>query len=226
MENRFKPEKRSKKESLLPYGPVVTISRMYGCPAKRIAAMLTSAINQIVENNKSQEKWTLLGKEILEQSAKELHLKPDLIKEIANTHGQGLIDDILLSFTNKYYPGDIKVKHTIGDIINEYAIRGKVVMVGRGGVALLRDVKKSVHIKITAPLEWRINDVSKRYMITLDEAERRIKEIDLKRDHLRKFFAGKKIDDSVFDIIFNYYTCTEEEIISCTIKLMEKRDMI
>ena len=188
--------------------------------------MLSTALNQVEFQRHGKDRWSWIGKEIMEQSAQELHLKPDLIKDIANTQEKGLIDAILLSFTHKYYPVDIKVKKTIGDVIKEFAYRGKVIIVGRGGVSLLRDTPKSLHIKITAPLEWRINDVSRRYMVSLEEAEKRIKEIDQKRDHLREFFADRKIDDTAFDIIFNYYSCTEQEIIDCILKVMEKRDMI
>jgi len=226
MEKRLKPETHNEKKVITPIGPVVTISRVYGCPAKKLAGMLSSALNQIEFQRHTRDRWSWIGKEIMEQSAQELHLKPELIREIANTHEKGLIDDILLSFTNKYYPGDLKVKKTIGEVIKEFAHKGKVIIVGRGGVSLLRDVKKSLHIKLTAPLEWRVNDVSRRYMITLEEAEKRIKDIDQKRDHLREFFAGRNIDDTAFDVIFNYYTCTEHEMIDCIIKMMEKRDMI
>ncbi len=226
MEKRLKPERRIEKKSNIPLGPVITISRVYGCPAKKLAGMLSSAINQRVYQNHSDKIWSWVGKEIMEQSAKELHLKQDLIKDIADNDEKGLIDDILLSFTNKFYPGDIKIKKTIGDIIKEYAKKGHFIIVGRGGVSLLQNVKKSIHIKLTAPMEWRINDVSKRYMISLDSAAKKIKDIDQKRDYLRTFFANDNADDIIFDAIFNYYSCSEEEIIDCIIKMMENRGML
>ncbi len=225
MEKRLKPEGHPEKKTTVPLGPVITISRDYGCPAKRLAGMISSAINQYGYQHQLTEKWSWVGKEIMEKSAKELRLKPDLIKNIANKDDQGMIDDILLSFTNKYYPGDIKIKKTIGDIIKEYAKKGRIIIVGRGGVALLKNVKKSIHIKITAPIEWRINDISKRYMITMAEAEKRIKEVDQHRDHLRTFFANGQIDETAFDVVFNYYSCSEDEIVECILKMMEKRGM-
>lgn len=206
-------------------GPVVTISREYGCPAKKLAVMLTSALNKIGAQNGSAQ-WYWVGKEIMEQSAKELHLKAQLVNKIVSAEETGIIEDILLTFSNKYYPGDLKIKKTIGEIIKVYAATGRVVIVGRGGVSICRNIKNSFHIKLAAPLQWRINDVSRKQNISLGEAEKKIKLIDHKRELLREHFAGKRQDDTVFDVIYNYMTCSEHEILRSALKIMEFREMI
>lgn len=229
LENRFTPEHHQSPAKAVKktYGPVVTISREYGCPAKKLASELANRLNEMEQKKRGSNPWIWIGKEIMERSANELHLKPELIRDVANKDHTNVIDDILLAFSNKYYPGDLKIKKTIGEIIREYAKIGRVIVVGRGGVAICRDMPKSLHIKLFAPFEWRVNDVSKRQMITLEEAEKRIKDIDHKRELLRDFFSGnKKFDDTMFDIIFNYYTCSEEEILEGIIKMMEMRDLI
>ncbi len=226
MKRRFKPEGVFDKKIHNNISPVVTISRDYGCPAKRLARILTSALNRIEKNNYSKNHWQWIGKEILDESAKELNLKSDMVQDIVNKEEGGVVDDIVMSLAHKYYPGDQKVKKTIGEVIKSFAEKGHVIIVGRGGVSITRDLPNSLHIKIQAPLEWRINDVCKNHMISLTEAKKKIQTIDLQRELIREFFEGRKFDNSAYDVILNYMTLDEEDIISTIIRLMESKDLI
>ena len=226
MKKRFNYESPVSKKPLIKLGPVVTISRDYGCPAKRLAGMLSSALNRVELENYSQKRWQWISKEILDESSKELNLKPTLVREVANKEQDGVVNDIVKSLSYKDYPGDIKIKKTIKEVIRTFAEQGHVIIVGRGGVSITRDIPNSLHIKIQAPLEWRINDVSKKQMISLSEAKKKILHIDDQRSQLRDYFGGKKVDNNAFDVIFNYLTLDEEDIIATIIRLMESRDII
>ncbi len=226
MKDRFKPETALSKKNHTKGGPTVTISREYGCPAKRLAGMLSSELNRREIENYSKHRWQWIGKEILDESARELNLKSDVIREVANKEESGVVGDIVMSLSHKYYPGDQKVKKTIGEVIRSFAVQGHVIIVGRGGVSITRDIPDSLHIKIMAPLEWRINNVSKNHMVSLAEAKKKIQTIDANRIKLCEFFEGSKIDNSAFDVILNYMTLDEEDIITTIIKLMESKDLI
>lgn len=207
-------------------GPVVTISRAYGCPAKNLASMLTDQLNAMVPKSNESKKWQWVGKEIMEDSARELHLNNKFITSIADAEKIGILNDILLTLSNKYYPGDMKIKKTIGEIVKSYANRGHIIIVGRGGVSICQEFKNALHIKLIAPIEWRINYLSKKHRISTDEAEKQIKEIDHKREKMRDFYVGTKTDDTIFDIIFNYYSCSEEEITKTIISMLQYRHLM
>lgn len=226
MKNRFKDESIHLAKNSSKAGPVVTISREYGCPAKRLAGMLSSALNRIELENYSKNRWQWIGKEILDASAKELNLKPTMVREVVNKEQYGVVDDIVKSLSHRYYPGDIKIKKTLGEVIRSFAEQGHVIIVGRGAVSITRNIQNSIHIRITAPLEWRINDVSKKQMISLAEARKKILQIDSQREMIREFFVGKKVDNYEFDLIFNYMTLDDEDIIAVIIRLMESRNLI
>lgn len=226
MKNRFSSEVGFPKKSNSKTGPVVTISREYGCPAKRLAGMLSSALNRMELERYSKHQWQWIGKEILDESAKELKLKPGMIREVANKEDSGVVDDIVMSLSHKYYPGDHKIKKTMGEVIRSFADQGHVIIVGRGGASITRDISDSLHLKIQAPLEWRINYVSKNQMISLAEARKKILAIDMQRKMISEYFEGGKIDNSAFDVIFNYMTLDEEDIISTILRLMESKDLI
>jgi len=226
MKKRIKDETiiaSSKKAKL---GPVVTISREYGCPAKRLAGMLSSRLNRIELENFSKHQWQWISKEILDESARELNMKSTMVREVANKDQDGLVDDIVKSLSHKDYPGDIKIKKTIGEVIRSFAEQGHVIVVGRGGVAITRDLPNSLHIKIQAPLEWRMNEVSNKQMISLVEAEKKILHIDSQRKMIREYFGQKNVGDDAFDVIFNYLTLDEDDIIAGITNLLQSRDMI
>jgi len=226
MKNRFKYDVPTTSNIQKGTGPVVTISREYGCPAKQIAEKLSLALNQIEAQNYSTHRWQWISKEILDKAAKELNLKSKLIREVVNKDQDGVVEDIVMSLRYRDYPGDIKIKKTIREVIRSFAEEGHAIIVGRGGVAITREIQHSLHIKIQAPIEWRINQVSRQQIISLSEAKKKIQHIDLQRTILRDYYQGKHLGDDAFDVIYNYLTLDEEDIISSIIRLMECKDLI
>jgi len=207
------------------FGPLITISRAYGCPAKVVAQDLSLRLNTKLLGTKGK-RWKWISKEILDESAKELKLDKYLIKEAVNSDTKGIMDDLIISLANKFYPSDAKVKKTLAEIIKSFTKEGNVIIVGRAGVSLTRNVQNSLHIRLDAPVEWRAEMISETQRISHDEARRKLLEIDYKRNLLREYFEGKKPDNSIFDIIFNYQTMNENEILESIIRLMELKNMI
>ena len=117
MKNRFKHDSVISSKNNNTAGPIVTISRDYGCPAKRLAGMLSSSLNRIELESYSSHQWQWIGKEILEESATELNLKSTMVRKVATKEQSGVVDDIVMSLSNTYYPGDHKIKKTIGEVI-------------------------------------------------------------------------------------------------------------
>ena len=117
---------------------------------------------------------------------------------------------------------DIKIKKTIGEVIKTFAERGHVIIVGRAGASICHDIPKSLHIRMIAPLEFRMNEVSRKYMISLHDAEKKIHEIEKQRKAFRDQFMNKK-EKEMFDVYYNFMTCTEEEILQSIVKLVEVR---
>lgn len=222
---RSRMERKTIREAPKDYGPIVTISRAYGCPGKIVAQDLAFNLNKKLIGTPSKH-WKWISKEILEESARELKLNRYMIKEAVNANEKGVMDDLIISLAHKFYPSDAKVKKTLADVIKGFAKEGHVIVVGRAGVSLTRAIEKSLHIRLEAPVEWRTRIISERQQISIDEARRKLLEIDYKRNHLREYFEGMKADNSIFDIVFNYQTMNEEEIIECIIRLMELKKMI
>jgi cytidylate kinase len=204
-------------------GPVVTLARESGCPGKKVAHLLTNKLNQRFQNKKDEWKW--VGKEIFVEAARELELDPEQVENVFK-HKRNIIDQILSAQANKFYKNDRTVLKTMSDVIRSMANDGKVIILGRGGVAITRDMPKSVHIYLEAPLQWRALVISEREHWTLEEAKKYAIETDKERATYRDFYHGKNTDYTWYDARFNCMTLSIEEIVEEIIKLMEIKKLI
>ena len=84
-------------------GPVITISRDYGCHGSSIGLMLVNTINH---KNKSRRKntndWQFISKEILEQSAKELNMKRDTLDVVSFAQNDDVFSNITSLFSGSF----------------------------------------------------------------------------------------------------------------------------
>jgi len=205
-------------------GPVITIARETGCPGRKIAQLLSEELNRrTLQNDKKLWKW--VGKEVFEEAGKELSLEPDEVQKVFKEK-RNIIDQIISSQSQKFYKSDKRVRKTIGQVIRSMANDGHVIILGRGGVAITRDIHRSLHIFLEAPLEWRAAVVSEKQCCPQNEAVKYIREFDKRRAQYREYYEGKNTDYTWFDAKFNCMTLKVEEIVDIIIKMMEIKKLI
>ncbi|MBN2212718.1 MAG: cytidylate kinase-like family protein [Bacteroidales bacterium] len=207
-------------------GPVITISREYGCPARRIAEKLTEELTRKMFVKGKDIEWKYITKEIMSESAKELELDPEKIRYVFKYEQKGLLDDIITSHSTKYYKSDRRIRNTIARVIRNISCEGNVIIVGRGGVAIAHDIPRSLHINLEAPLEWRVLRTSAKLDLSLEESEQYALDIDRKRKQFREYFEGKNTDYTRFDLSFNCMTLSIDEIVKIIIRAAEIRNLI
>jgi cytidylate kinase len=207
-------------------GPVVTISRELGCPAKTIACMLADELNLIRSNKAKRHPWKWISKEILHESAKELDVDCDQIEHVFHYKNRNALEDLLLAQSKNYYKSDLKIRTTIAKVIREIANTGNAIIVGRGGVAITRDIPKSLHIMLEAPLEWRAVRTASKHDMTLEQARNYAQSVDKKRKQFRDYFQGRGNDYTRFDLKFNCMTLETETIVKIIIAALKTRHFI
>lgn len=207
-------------------GPVITISRQSGCSARRLTQKLVEELNKRTRDSKDFREWDYINKELLQTAARELNVKPSEISYVFKYQERNALGDIFASYANKYYKSDRKIRKTIADVIRSIATEGNIIIVGRAGVVLTKDILKSLHISLEAPLEWRSLMISERYDLTFAEAKKSVIEMDKKREKFRESFEGRNTDYTWFDVVFNRMSLTENEIIEAIINLAETKKLI
>jgi cytidylate kinase len=207
-------------------GPVLTLSREVGCPAKTIAAHLSEQLNTLKKVHAKDHPWRWVDKEILMESAKELQVDSSQIQHVFDYKSRGILEDLLLAQSKDYYKSDMKIRTTIAKVIRKFANEGNAIIVGRGGVAITRDIPLSLHIFLEAPVEWRALRVAEKHNWSIDQARSYMQSIDKKRASFRDFFQGKGNDYTRFDIKLNCMTLETRHIIDIIVGAMHARDMI
>jgi cytidylate kinase len=207
-------------------GPVITISREYGCPSKLIACNLAAELTRKSAVKGKEAKWKYVTKEIMAESARALEVDPEKIRYVFDYQQKSMLDDILSAQFTKYYKSERKIRNTIGKVIRNMAQEGHVIIVGRGGVAITRDIPWSLHVNLEAPLDWRVLRVSENYHISHSEARKTAIEVDRKRKEFRDYFQGKDTDYTRFDISFNCMTFTIDEIVQMILKAADTRKLV
>ena len=207
-------------------GPVITISRQYGCAAKDFAQKLADRLNEFKQDKKGTKPWTWINKEIFENTAKALNLKESRILHVFEGEKKGVVESIILSSSEKYYASDTKIKKKIIEIVRSFAEQGHMIIIGLGSVAITRDIKRSLHIRLQAPFEWRVEQTAKRRSKKNDEMAKYAASIDKKRDKLRDSFLSKEDPAEMFDITFNVMTMKQDEILDSIVYFMKSRKLI
>ena len=222
LEDRYKYH-ITEEESESP-GPVITISRDFGCPANLCANDLAELLSK--KGDKDEEPWKVISKEILEQASKELGLTPEKIEFVFNFEKRSMVDEVLEALSAKYYKSERKIRNTIKDVIRAMGEKGRVIIVGRAGSAILKDIPNSLHVKLIAPLDFRVNGVSRRHQISHSEAKKLTLDMDKKRTLLRNEFAGKKVSTEDYDIILNCKSLKSDELVEIVAPAAEVKGLI
>lgn len=207
-------------------GPVITISREYGCPSKIIAEELVQTIKK-ESKKKEKGKWHWVSKEVLDQSAAKLGMTPKEIKYVFEYKERTVFEEILVAQSKRYYRSDKKIRKTIGEVIRALGWEGHVIIVGRAGVALTREIEKAIHVRLMAPKRWRAVQVSRHKEMPVEEAVKLIDDLDLKRKKFMEYYLDKDQDSAhIFDLILNCSTLTVEQIVKTIYSLASEKKLV
>jgi cytidylate kinase len=203
-------------------GPVVTISRAAGCTSNNVSKQLVVRLNELSD----EPKWKVISKEILHDSAVELKLNPDKIKTIFETKSRNMFDEIVQTFISDDYQLEKKMIKTVTNVIHRFGAEGYKIIIGRAGNCICSDIQHSLHIRIDAPLNWRIERVERTKKISKEDALNWIIHTDRDRDNFRKSVKGKKVESDDYDLIINQSSFSEDDISEIIINALKRKKIL
>ncbi|MEI8046674.1 MAG: cytidylate kinase-like family protein [Bacteroidota bacterium] len=206
-------------EAIYEAGPVITISRQTGCGARRIAWAICEELNKRKLSHKADQKWNYINREILQASAEQLHLDPMVLNHVITDKDRGIMDQIVDALSSHSHKSDQKILKTVQEVIRQFGNKGNVIIIGRGGASICKDIKRSLHIRIEAPEEWRIAEIARRMDFSKAYATEYVHRRDAERQLLVTKLLGSKPDNLVYDIEINHSRFTEKEIIDAILHL-------
>jgi cytidylate kinase len=151
----------------------ITVTREYGAGGYEVARRLAELLG-----------WELLDKALLHRAAEVEHL-PDSELERLDEKAVSLIDRFRL------HPPHERYLHGLKEAARQAAAKGDVVLVGRGTGQLLADVPDVLHLRLTAPRDWRARRMAQKEGWTAEAALARCAAEDTTRDRFTRYFFGE-----------------------------------
>ena len=89
-------------------------------------------------------------------------------------------------------------------VVNSLASKGKTVIVGRGGQAILKNKANVLHVRIVAPTAVRVKNIMKNRGLTKEDALRLIEDTDkAEAEYLQRFYNIDWKDPAIYDMVLN-----------------------
>jgi len=203
-------------------GPVICISREVGCGGVNVARLLAAEL----DTQTFCKKWKVISKEILEDSARELSMEPGKLRNYLKEGDRNMFDDILSAFSERRHKSDKKISKTLIDLISSFASDGYCIIVGRGGHIIANNIEKSLFVKLTAPIDWRIKQIMEKDRLNMREAIEFIERTERERQNLVKHIAQDNVKEGEFDFIVNMARMTIPQIVSLISQVASLKGML
>ncbi len=188
---------------------VVTVSREFGSGGYEIAWKMAEKL-----------KYDLFHQQVVDEMSESAEVSKIWLETLDET-GINVLDDWIASLVdeNHLWP-DQYMKHLM-KIIGTIGKHGNAVIVGRGANFLLPP-KMRLRVRVVAPMEARIDNVSKKQGISPEEAKRLIIKTESdRRAFIRKYFHADISDPANYDLILNTGTLSVDkavDVVSCALE--------
>lgn len=222
LNKRLKEEDTFKRGKSGTAGPVITISREVGCNGLKLANLIALRLNA----QRMRTNWKVLSKEIFAESAKELDLELETVRKTFKKADRYVFEQILKAFSDKRYKSEEKIIKTVKEVVRSLAIDGFNIIVGRASHIISSDIEKALHIRLIAPIDYRINTIIHNNNLSKAEAIKFIEKVDTERVAFRKALNEDSIREELFDLTLNRASFTDEQAVDIIEHVVEQKQLL
>lgn len=188
---------------------IITISRQYGSKGDEIAEKLAKELNYRYFDKFLMTEIAIASglseDEVIDYNEDNYKVKGffDMLFKRKEPIAKVTVKDKNSSITIKTFDEEGCISF-VQSVIKKLREWGNVVIVGRGGQVLLRDVPNVLHVRIIAPLEFRIRNLMEERNIPEEEAERIILEKDKSAEgYLMRFYNVDWNNPELYHLVIN-----------------------
>ena len=202
--------------------PFITISRQVGCRGFEVGRHIAERLNC---EHPSEALWMVYDREIVQEIADNLHMSKRLV-ELLTERSYARISDYMDSYFKGRPTIDTVFKETVR-VVHSLCEKGHSVLIGRAGCVIGAASANGFHIRLTAPLPWRVEQYAAAHKLSLEEAERRILLLEPEREELFEKFYGRDISDpELYDMILNEAKIPPELLSDLVLKAMKGKGLL
>lgn len=195
--------------------PFVTISRESGAGGWSLGRMLAERLNEITPTGPA---WRAFDRELVEKVAADSHISEELIASLGEKH-RSWIDDLfagLSDVTRSEPPTEYMAFRRIAQTIRALSKTGRVIIVGRGGAHITRGMPGGIHLRIVAPIDFRVAEMSRKFKLAHSAAVARVRELDHNREQfVKRYFPSQPRPEDVYSMILNSAKLGEQAMVEC-----------
>ena len=189
---------------------VVTFSREHGGGGDILAERLAEKLG-----------YELFHQEVIHNMAESARTSVRLL-ETLDEKGISVLEDWISSLVDRRHLWPDQYLQHLMKIIGTIGKHGQAIIIGRGANFVLPPNKR-LSIRVIAPMEERIRNVSKRLGITVEEARLRVIKTESDRKaFIRKYFNADIGDSLNYDLVINTGTISIDDAINTINGILNK----
>ena len=156
----------------------------------------------------------------------------DTLLEVADQYGLTRESLELADEKPPHFSEKLDLKHEtalnlIELIILDYALKGNVIIYGRGGQDLLKGINSVLRVRIIAPFEERVERWAEREWLDPDRARMLVRKSDQQRAGFIKYYFDRDWDDPLgYDLVINTERLTEESAVRMICDAIKDRNLV
>ncbi len=200
----------------------ITISREYGCAGFRIADRLAGELNG--QYSGPEPPWTVYDRKLVDTVCQNYQFSRALVNSIDLQRKFAFGDYITRMFTGE--PSTLQVFKKLAETIFQLAANGRVIMIGRGSGLITARLADGLHIRIVAPLDWRVKQVAAyEEFRDLKKCRSHVKHNDRERGRFVSDFMSEDLKQPHFyDIVLNQEKLGVEGTTQLILRLIKMRE--
>lgn len=176
--------------------PAITLSREFGCEGYIVAEKLKEILD-----SRTKAQWQVMDKALLAKVAEDHQLSEEIFHSLGKRNS--FIDDMISTFSPQWKTDKDYYRLLCKQIV-ALAEQGNVILVGRGGAIVTRNMPNCYHFRLVAPLPFKIRSIAERTGLSKEESESLILRKQKEREGFIRDFLGEEIADPLhYHLVFN-----------------------
>ena len=198
--------------------PFITISRQFGCGAFPLAEAIA---NRLTKEDDSDYPWAVYDRALVQRIAEDHKMTEELVASLGQENKTEL-EESVMGLMGSFTP-ELKIYRSMVSTIKALAMHGRVIIVGRGGAILTRDMPGGFHIRLIAPFDWRADKVKAQSNMTLQAAKEYVTKMDAEREQfLQKYLNADCSDPYYYHLILNNSKMNTEQMVETVVSVVKK----
>jgi len=200
-------------------GPIITLSREFGCEGYALAGELTRRLST------ESHPWMVYSRDMHDAQAPDKDPVHELL-DVIDTSGRDAITEMFDKFMADK-PTDMELYASLVNNLRTLTRHGYAVILGGGGAILTKGHPKAFHVRLLASEEFRVNRIASVTGLSHDEARAQVAEYDANRvAFIHKFTRHNLTDSHLYDLVLNNGTMSVDQMSELILLAMNQRGLL